>query len=182
MYTEIKTKRLLIRSWRFGDEKELEQAANNKKIARNLIDDLFPSPYTLKDAQFWVKTSQDKDKQDKTFAITLDGKIIGGIGFGSLDKDNQHTAVTGYWLSQGYWGKGYATEALNAVTKYAFKYFNVERMEAKVYTWNPSSAHVLEKCGYKLEGTLRKNTLKGGKVVDEWIYSIIRSDLKKKKQ
>jgi len=180
MYTEIKTKRLLIRSWRFGDEKELAEVANNKKIARNLIDE-FKYPYKLKDAKAWIKLTQHKNRPQRTFAITLNEKVIGGIGFSLEEKDKKHTAVTGYWLGEDYWGKGYASEALKAVTKYAFKNCDIERMEAKVYTWNKPSAHVLEKCGYKFEGTLRKNTLKDGKVVDEWMYSMIRKDLDKNK-
>ena len=178
MYTEIKTKRLLIRSWRFGDEKELQKVANNKKIARNLVDCFHPYPYALRQAKDHVKANQEKNRQPRMFAITINNIIIGAISFSMKDKDKIHTAVTGYWLGEDYWGQGYAPEALKAVTKYAFKYFNIERMEAKVYTWNPPSARVLEKTGYIKEGLSRKCTLKAGKVVDEWIYSIRRSDLK----
>jgi [ribosomal protein S5]-alanine N-acetyltransferase len=180
MYTEIKTKRLLIRPWRFGDEKELAKVANNSKIARNLVD-TFKHPYTLKDAKAWIKLGQNKDRKKRIFAIVKNEKILGNIGFSLKDKDKKYTAVIGCWLGEEYWGNGYATEALKAVTKYAFKYFKIERMEAKAYTWNPASTNVMKKAGYTCEGLSRKCTLKDGRVVDEWIYSIIKDDMKKQK-
>jgi ribosomal-protein-alanine N-acetyltransferase len=167
----IKTKRLVLRSWEPEDAKELAKIANNPKITKNLVD-TFPSPYTLKCAKAWIKTNKGRKRQTH-FAITIDNKIAGGIGF-SIDKDNKFSAGGGYWLGEEYWGKGIATEALIAVTDYTFKKFKLQRMYAKVYTWNPASARVLEKAGYQLEGTLRKNTIKAGKVVDEWLYSKVK--------
>jgi len=164
----IKTKRLVIRSWEPDDAIELAKIANNPKIAKNLVD-TFPNPYTLNSAKAWIKTNKGRKRQTH-FAITIDKRIVGGIGFG-IDKDNKYLATIGYWLSEEYWGKGIATEALIAVTDYAFKRFQLSKMESKVYTWNKPSAHVLEKAGYKFENTLKKSSLKAGKVVDEWLYS-----------
>ena len=167
----IKTKRLVIRSWEPEDVEELVKIANNPKISKNLVDS-FPNPYTVKCAKDWIRINKGRKRQTH-FAITIDKKIVGGIGF-SLDKDNKYYATGGYWLGEDYWGKGIATESLIAVTDYAFKRFELHRMESRVFTWNPQSAHVLEKAGYKLEGTLRKSILKSGKFVDEWVYSKVR--------
>jgi len=164
-----------IRSWMPGDEKELAKQGNNPKIAKNLID-TFPSPYTLTDAKKWIKLHKDSKKNN--FAIIIKNKVAGCIGFSFKDGDKAHVAVMGYWLGEEYWGKGIATKVAKLVVKYIFDNFKIERIEAKVYTWNPPSAKVLEKVGFKLEGTSRMSTLKAGTIVDEWIYSIIRNDLK----
>ena len=42
---------------------------------------------------------------------------------------------------------------------------------------NVASARVLEKCGYRLEGTLRQSAIKDGVVLDHWMYAITRDDL-----
>ncbi|MGV8086050.1 MAG: GNAT family N-acetyltransferase [Candidatus Woesearchaeota archaeon] len=163
-----------VRNWIPGDEKELAKQGNNPKIARNLID-TFPSPYTLSDAKKWIKLHKDSKKNN--FAIIINKKVAGCVGFSFKDGDKAHTAVMGYWLGEEYWGKGYATKVAKLIVNYIFDNFKIERIEAKVYIWNPPSAKVLEKTGFKLEGTARMSTLKAGVIVDEWIYSILRSDL-----
>ena len=70
--------------------------------------------------------------------------------------------------------RGIATEALKLVTKYAFNNFGLVRIQAGVFSWNPVSARVLEKAGYKLEAKLRKNVIKNKKIVDELIYGKIK--------
>ncbi len=163
-----------IRNWMQGDEKELAKQANNIKIANNLID-TFPHPYTLNDAKKWIKLHKDSKKNN--FAIIINNKVAGCIGFSFKNGDKAHVAVLGYWLGEEYWGKGVATKVVKLIVKYIFDNFKIERIEAKVYTWNPPSAKVLAKAGFKLEGTARTSTLKAGVIVDEWIYSIIKTDL-----
>jgi RimJ/RimL family protein N-acetyltransferase len=80
----------------------------------------------------------------------------------------------GYWLGQSYWNRGIATEALVAVTAYAFETFDINRIWAGVFAWNPASARVLEKAGYVLEGRLRNAITKDGETTDELIYSTVR--------
>jgi [ribosomal protein S5]-alanine N-acetyltransferase len=167
----LKGEGIVIRSWMPGDEKQLAEQGNNPKIANNLID-TFPSPYTLTDAKKWIKLN--KDSKATNYAIIVDNKVIGGTGFSVKDGDKAHVAVMGYWLGESYWGKGIGTKAAKIMTEYIFRNKKIRRVEAKVYTWNIGSKRVLEKAGFTFEGTLRTNTLKAGKIVDEWIYSIIR--------
>lgn len=70
---------------------------------------------------------------------------------------HRKTAEVGYWLGEPFWGQGIATTTLGALTEYAFANFDLARLEAAVYEWNPASARVLEKCGCVLEGRLRKS-------------------------
>ena len=89
-------------------------------------------------------------------------------------KDVYHrSAEIGFWLGEQYWGRGIATEAEKAFTEYVFDTFDVCRIFARVFEWNPASARVLEKCGYTLEGLLRKSVTKDGRTIDEMIYGIV---------
>jgi len=164
----IKTERLILRPWELRDAQELSIIANNPNVSKNLIE-TFPYPYTLKAAKSWTKSNVGL-RRETHFVITLDDRIVGGIGFG-IDPQDQTVATIGYWLGEDYWGKGIATEALINVTDYAFENFGLKKVEARVYMWNPQSAHVLEKAGYRLENTLRNSSLKAGILVDEWLYS-----------
>jgi RimJ/RimL family protein N-acetyltransferase len=49
------------------------------------------------------------------------------------------------------------------------------RIYANVFEWNPASARVLEKAGYSYEGRLRKSVLKDDQLIDQLVYSVLRS-------
>lgn len=63
----------------------------------------------------------------------------------------------GYWIDRNCWGKGYATEAANAVIDYAFQKMRVKLLTAEHYVDNIGSRRVIEKCGFTYEGTLRRS-------------------------
>lgn len=47
----------------------------------------------------------------------------------------------------------------------------VQRIEARVYHWNPASAKVLEKNGFHLEARINASSVRLGKVADELVYA-----------
>ncbi|CAN5360686.1 hypothetical protein BH23GEM4_BH23GEM4_00600 [soil metagenome] len=79
-------------------------------------------------------------------------------------------------MAEPYWGRGIATTALQAVTEWAFATFDLVRLQADVYEWNPASARVLEKAGYTLEGRQRKGVTKDGVTMDRLVYVIVREE------
>jgi len=169
----LKEKNFVLRPFKKGDEISLTKNANNKKIWINLLDK-FPYPYTLKDAKKWIKDCNKNENKKTRFAITIDNKVVGGITFRVLDLNSKKTAEMGYWLGENYWGKGIMSEAVKLVLDYVFNNFDIIRMQAYVFEYNPGSCKVLEKNGFILEGRLRKNIFKDGKIVDEFLYAKIR--------
>jgi RimJ/RimL family protein N-acetyltransferase len=87
----------------------------------------------------------------------------------------RRSAEIGYWLGEEYWGRGIVTEALRAVTDYAFATFDLCRLSAGVFEWNPGSMRVLEKAGYELECRSHKSVTKDGQTIDEFIYVSVRT-------
>ena len=67
------------------------------------------------------------------------------------------SAEIGYWLGEEFWGRGIVSEALRAVTDYAFATFDLCRIYAGVFEWNPASMRVLEKAGYEFECRMKKS-------------------------
>ncbi len=63
---------------------------------------------------------------------------------------------------------------MRAITDYAFSAYDVCRIQAAVFEWNPASMRVLEKAGYALEGRLRRSVTKDGKTIDQFLYAILR--------
>jgi [ribosomal protein S5]-alanine N-acetyltransferase len=78
-----------------------------------------------------------------------DGLLLGGTG---LAFETPQHAVTGYVLAKDAWGKGYATEALEAMVALA-RQLGVERLSALCHPEHHASWHVLEKCGFARDDT-----------------------------
>ena len=161
-----------LRSYRSDDAPALAKYANNRNVSRNLRD-RFPYPYRVADAEDFIRHANEQDPET-IFAIASDTEAIGGIGLELYDDVHRRSAQVGYWLGEPYWGRGIATLALRAVTDYAFNQFDLARLYAYVYEWNPASARVLEKAGYEYEGRLRKSITKDGQTIDQWLYAMVR--------
>ena len=168
---EIKFGAWLLREWQQGDEHALAKYANNRKIWLNLRD-LFPHPYTPDDAKWWI--GHAGEKPGTNFAIINGNEAIGGIGLVLQDDIYRRSAEIGYWLGEPFWGRGIATGALGALAKHAFAAFDLVRIYATVFEWNPASRRVLKKNGFQLEGILRKSITKDGRTIDSFFYSLLR--------
>lgn len=160
-----------IRSWKTADADSLARHANNKKIAINLRD-RFPHPYTRRDAREFIKTARAR-MPETAFALVVEDAAVGGIGFILQPDIERVSAEIGYWLGEAYWGRGIATEALQALTTYAIARHGLTRLYARVAPWNAASCRVLEKAGYTIEATLRRSAIKDGVVSDQLQYALI---------
>ena len=169
---ELELSKSRLRPWKPGDEESLVRHANSRVIWRNLRD-AFPHPYTLANAQHWIRSANPATPVTN-FAIVVDGSAVGGIGLVLKDDVFRRSAEIGYWLGEEYWGRGIVTEAVHAVTDYAFATFDLCRVYAGVFEWNPASMRVLEKAGYEYECRTRKSVVKDGEIIDELIYAIVR--------
>ena len=171
---ELRTSRLLLRTWRSGDEAALVTHANHRDVWLNLAD-YFPHPYREADADAWIARVEADRSGSLHLAIVFGEGPVGGIGVERLTDIARFTGKVGYWLGPTAWGHGYATEALHAVTEYAFKETDLQRLEATVFAWNSASCRVLEKAGFTQEARLRRGAFKDGQLIDAWLYSRIRS-------
>jgi len=84
----------------------------------------------------------------------------------------------GYSLVPSERGKGYGTEALGIMVDYLFLSKDVMRIQAQTDQRNAASQKILEKAGFKKEGTLRRNFFMRGEWTDDYIYSILREEWK----
>lgn len=163
-----------IRSFEHSDKAALIKYADNFKIFVKLKDS-FPHPYTEEDAEEWLGLACNQNPE-LNFAIANDIELIGAIGLQFQDDVNRFSAEIGYWIGEPFWGKGIAASALIAMTDYAFKHFEFNRLFAGVFEGNDASIKVLSKAGYKPEGRLRKAVYKDGTFLDQFIYSILREE------
>ncbi len=160
-----------------GDEDALVQWADNWNVARNLRDS-FPHPYTLPDAWRWIAQCNSNPGPLLDFAIELSGQVVGGIGLQPQSDIFRCTIELGYWIAEPYWGRGIASEAVDAIVWYGFEMLpEITSIQARHIASNPASGRVLEKCGFRLEGRLRDAAVKAGIVSDVLVYSKTRKDV-----
>lgn len=164
-----------LRPCRPGDQPDIVLHANNPNVARHLRD-LFPQPYTLKDASDWL-TRVGRQSPPLNLAITIDDRFIGGIGLAPGTDIHRISAEVGYWLGESHWGRGIAACALLGFTQYAFITFpDLNRIFAYVDEDHPPSIRVLEKAHYRREGHLLGAAIKHGQIHNQFLYAITRDE------
>lgn len=163
-----------IRKWELSDAADLAMAISNKNIQDNLRDGL-PYPYTEKDGADFISAMLSADENGTfAFAITVDDKVVGSIGVFRQGNIHRLTAELGYYIAEEYWGRGIMTEAVRQICQYVFEKSDIIRIYAEPFAYNVASCRVLEKAGFRYEGTLRNNAVKNGKVIDMKMYSLLK--------
>jgi RimJ/RimL family protein N-acetyltransferase len=103
-----------------------------------------------------------------------DGKRIGYIRH-YLVQPIGHVEI-GYGVIPSERGKGYGTEAVQIMVDCLFLSGNIVRIQAGTNMRNKASQRVLEKAGFRKEGTIRKSAFVRGEWTDAYLYSIIREE------
>jgi len=163
-----------LRPFRAGDLPALVRHANDHEVWR-FLRDRFPNPYTPRDGEEWLKLVA-RQAPPLNFAIEERGEAVGGIGLVPGTDVDRVSAEVGYWLGRAVWGRGLATRAVKSLTPWAFATFDVTRLFATPFSFNPASARVLEKAGWRREGVLRSAVVKEGRVADLLVYAITREE------
>lgn len=123
----------------------------------------------------------EKPEEFKPFFIEKkDGSKIGFIVCFNVSHPGVGAKLLeiGYSLAPSERGKGYCTEAVNIMVDYLFLSKENVRIQAQTDVRNVASQRVLEKVGFKKEGTLRKNFFIQGEWRDVLLYSILREEWK----
>lgn len=162
-----------LRRWVPSDRDALVRKGSSRAVWRNMVH-TFPHPYTYEDADAWIASCVHQDPP-RDLVVDIGGELAGVCGITLRQGVSRYTASVGYWLGEEHWGRGIATRAFASFLGYVWETFDVFRLEAEVFAWNPASARVLEKNGFELEGTRRKAIFKDGQLIDEWMYVLMRT-------
>ena len=112
------------------------------------------------------------------FIEKKDGCKIGLMSHFNMVAPYTKMLEIGYALLSGERRKGYCTEATQLMVDYLFLSKDVVRIQATTHAGNAISQRVLEKCGFKREGTLRKAVQSRGETTDLAVFSILREEWK----
>ncbi len=93
---------------------------------------------------------------------------------------HHHKAEVGYDLAHAFWGRGIASETLQAIISFSFKTLKLNRIYANTIADNRESVRLLERNGFKREGTRRQAYLEDdGLFHDSVIYGLLKNEKRK---
>jgi ribosomal-protein-alanine N-acetyltransferase len=174
----LSSERLIIRPFQEGDYQDLYEYLSLKETYRFEPGE----PISLEEAKklcrerargtdFWAATLKDNSK-----------RLIGHVSFIQTEPKFFLTWEIGFIFNPAFQNKGYATEASRALIEYAFRELSAHRIVGHCTPENVPSWRVLEKCGMKREGLLRKNVFfrKDSNGQPQWLdsyeYAILAED------
>lgn len=118
---------------------------------------------------------QATDNGGFTAGLWVRGELAGIIGYHEIDWRNRSVGI-GYWLGQGYEGKGYMTSACRVFVDYALLEMELERVEIRCATGNTTSRGIPERLGFVLEGVIRQAEKLPTGYVNHAVYGLLRSE------
>ena len=178
---ELRTLRLLLRSFERGDIPAVVRLAGAREIAATTIN--IPHPYTENDARSFLAHAEDDCRAGRSVSfvatISAGGELCGAVGLAIAPAHDR--AELGYWIGVPYWGQGFATEAASAVMAFGFEVLRLNRIHASHFAGNTASQRVLEKIGMRHEGLSRQHARKWNRFVDLENYGLLASEFHSEK-
>jgi ribosomal-protein-alanine N-acetyltransferase len=133
---------------------------------------------TLNETSEYIELMLKRESEGTHFYASIVLKstqeIIGTAMIFNLDQV-ANKAEIGYVLDKGYWGKGYGSECVALMNKFAFESLNLHKLHASVVDANIGSARILEKNGYKLEGQLKDHYFIENNYYDALLFGKIQA-------
>lgn len=173
----LTTPRLLLRPFIEADAGPLFEHARNPNVTRFT---LWDAHKTIADTLTFIHDYAElryREGLPEPYAIILrpGDSPIGACGCFWASQPNR-TMELGYWIAEPFWGKGIAVEACRPLIDVAFRDQRAERLQARVIAGNTASSRVLQKLGFRYEGTLRASLLRRGVFEDVLYYSVLRTE------
>ena len=110
-----------------------------------------------------------------TAGLWVRGEFAGVIGYHQIDWHNRSVGI-GYWLGEGFGGKGYMTSACRVFVDYALLEMELNRIEIRCATGNISSRAIPERLGFVLEGVVRQSEKLPDGYVNHAVYGLLRNE------
>lgn len=177
----VSGKTVTLRTLTPQDAQEVTALVTRNKYYWSQHEPLHNEQYYLYDTQYRkIVESMHLMRANREFTFGIfensSERLIGQISLFSIKRMPYSSGFVGYSIDEAYAGKGYASEALQLVKKFAFQTVKLHRLEAYVSPKNTGSIRVLEKARFVREGLLRKLLFINGVWEDHYLYSYLQED------
>ena len=125
---------------------------------------------TRKFVEDMIKRAEEKVYFPYIIIDNSNRNIIGFIDLKNIDWRIPKSEL-GFFIDKNYAGKGITTKALNLLCEFCFSKYKFQKLFLRTHPDNISAKTVAEKCGFELEGIIRKDyKTTSGKIVDLVYY------------
>jgi ribosomal-protein-serine acetyltransferase len=132
--------------------------------------------YSLTDALVWIEQCQQgwKDRSSFEFGIfdAESNAFVGGCGLNQFNHAHKYCNL-GYWVRQSYHRRGAATQAVRALSSFAFNELKLGRVEIVVGVGNAASLGAARKAGAIEEGVARNRLKLGDRFIDAHVLALV---------
>lgn len=177
MSRSIETERLRLRQLEVADV-SVEYVAwlNDPEVSRYL--ETRHAPQDEETVRTFVERVRSRE-DEVLFGIFLKdaGRHIGNIKVGPVRPYHQLADISLFIGPRDCWGRGYAAEAIAAVSRYAFDELGVRKLSASMYSPNVASMHAFLRAGFREEGRRRDHFDLDGERCDMIELGLIPGDL-----
>ncbi len=130
-------------------------------------------PFSMAEEEAWFERVT-KSETDKVFAVcTTGGKLIGTLGLHGINTRNGSAELGIVICDKECWGKGYGTDAVRTMLRFAFEEMRFHRIQLHVHEDNARAIKAYEKCGFVREGVVREQTFRGGRWTNGYLMSTL---------
>jgi len=154
----------------------------NRDSLRGRLLDSDPSVlFSDKAIRGWIEKDLEKQNEKENYfefsiRVLADDRLVGEIGLGGI-RLNRGDAFVGIGLGDREdWNKGYGTDAMRLILRYAFLELNLHRVSLSVFEYNPRAQRSYEKAGFRVEGRMRGTLNREGRRWDEIFMGILRPE------
>ena len=166
---------ITLRELRVSDAASLLALLTTEEVTRFIS----PPPKTVEGFERFITWVQNERAAGRyiCFAVVLDGydTAVGLFQVRQLDYSFD-TAEWGFAIAAEFWGSGLFTAGADAVLEFSFETLGVRRLEARAAVQNGRGNGALRKIGAVQEGILRKSFLRGGKFIDQALWTLLDED------
>ena len=173
----LRTERLILRKLRREDVRDYyERIGSSEAVTRHM---LFQPHRSIDDSVASIEKTLRRYETGKCFrwGITLrgDDRIIGVFDLLAFD-ERENRCSFAYMLGEHWWGRGYATEAMKAVFRFAFEEMGIETITVDHFAENPASGAVMRKALMRQTGIRPGAYEKNGALHDAVCYELTRKE------
>jgi ribosomal-protein-alanine N-acetyltransferase len=175
-FPRLETPRLALRAMRADDAPALLACLGDPEVVRYLdMEPLADLAQARRMVERWEARFASKERFRWAIAPREGDALIGTGGFVRWSRE-WAVAELGYDLARAYWGRGLMAEALGAMLGFGFARMGLHRVEAEVMPENRASARLLERLGFRCEGTLRGRGFWKGSHHNLALFALLRDE------
>lgn len=146
---------------------------NDPAVRETLVVD---EVFDLEKTCAWYKTLADNAARADFRVESLDGVPFAITGLIDIDRKNKTAQCYCVIGEKSFWGKGLGTEIHSVLFQWGFETLALEKIWASIRTNNPAIFRVVEKLGFQIEGTLRKDKIIEGQRIDLYHIGLLRDE------